>query len=70
MRLRIEKGAVMPTKRKHNGAGPGVVMKTINNVPMTKEEAAKFAALQDKMDATAGCIAGWALHEWLKWREA
>jgi len=60
----------MPRRRTNNGMGPGKVTKTLNKVPMTKEEAAKFAALQDKMDATAGCIAGWALHEWLKWREA
>jgi len=60
----------MPTKRKNNGIEPGKITKTINRVPLSPEENAKFKAMQDRYDGTAGYIAGMAISQWLKWRKA
>ena len=53
-------------KRKNSGVGPGVIVKGISKVPMTKDTDWRLKAACDKLDATEGYIVGLALVDWLK----
>lgn len=59
----------MPGRRKLNGRGPNKRPKNINGVPLTREEWALFAAIQDKLDCTAGYLTARALRQWMDGRE-